>query len=203
MLGAALWLLVAPALPVAAPPGASSAPPSLEVALARHGPALVAVHTKEGAARAGFFVASSGVAVAVLGGDDDVVVELANGERRRARVLVRDADGLALVEVVPLAGDAIFPSLGVSSSSDVPSGRDWLLGLDVVDGRATPAVGGLRRVDGAGRWRLDLPVGAGAPVLRGQKVVGVVVERAGTTASVAVPAQRITALVKALVKKLR
>lgn len=197
MLGASLWLVVqalGPAL-AAVPP---AAPPSLEVALARHGPAVVAVHDRQGAARPGFFVSSSGVAVTVLAADDDIVVELASGERRRARVLVRDADGLALVEVVRLEKDALFPSLGLSSSRGAPSSREWLLGLDVVEGKPMPTVGGLRRVEAAGRWLLDLPLAAGAPVLRGADVIGVVVARDGRTASVAVSAERIRALVKQL-----
>jgi hypothetical protein len=201
MLGAALCLLVASAPPT---PPAPRLPPSPEGALALHGPAVLAVHAPRGATggsgppSAGFLVSSSGIAVAVVASEEDVVVELSSGERRRARVVARDEDGLALLEIVRLEKDGLFPSLGVAPTAVVPGARDWLLGIDVVDGRFLPTVGGLRRIDERGRWRLDLPAGAGAPVLRGGSVVGVVVQRAGVTASVAVSAARITALVKKL-----
>jgi hypothetical protein len=182
---------------VAAVAGAPSLPPSIEDALLRHGPALVAVHARDGV-RPGFFVSSSGVAVALLASADDVVIELQSGERRRARVLVKDDDGVALIEVVRLEKDTLFPSLGLADKARTPTTKEWLLGLGLADGRASPSLGGLRRVDELGRWRLDLPLDAGAPVMLGGRVVGVVVERAGTTSCVAVPADRIISLVKKL-----
>lgn len=173
-------------------------PPSLELAAARHGPALVSL--RSGQAGSGFFVTSSGVFVCVLAEPtDELVVELTSGERRRARVLARDADGLALAEVARRDEDGLFSALGVApaSSSPAPPRADaWLLGLSVVDGRASPTIGGLRRVDAAGRWRLDLPLDAGSPILVADRVVAVVIARAGATASVAVPAARIRALVE-------
>ncbi len=183
MLAPALALLVA------------AGPPSLEHAARVHGPAVVSVISPEGDVRPGFFVSGSGVAVAVVAGNvDDVVLELVDGERRRGHVLVRDDDGLALVELKKLDKDGVFPSLGLGNGA--PPGKDaWLLGMGLVDGRVSPSVGGLRTVSG-GRWRLDLPLDPGAPVLRDGRVVGVVIERRGTTACVAVSVQRVRALVK-------
>lgn len=175
----------------------SAPPPSLERAASLHGPAVVSVHGKDGSPGPGFFVSSSGVAVAVVPSRDDVVLELGSGERRRARVLVRDEDGLALVELVRMDKDAglPFPALALASPPRTPVAGEWLLGLDVREGRAAPSVGGLRRIEGA-RWRLDLPLAAGAPVLVGGRVIGVVLERAGTTSCVAVPVGRVADLVR-------
>jgi hypothetical protein len=176
----------------AAPPG----PPSLEDAARRHGPAIVGVWSGE-SVRPGFFVSSAGIAVTVVHGEGELVIELADGERRKARVLVRDDDGLALVEVEKLEKDSMFSSLAVASAPvAVPKADAWLMAMAFVDGRPSPSLGGMRRVDENGRWRLDLPVDAGAPVIVGGRVIGVVVQRAGTTSSVAVPSARITALAK-------
>ena len=194
-------LVVAFAITVLGVPGAP--PPSLEDAAERHGPAVVGVIAGD-ELRPGFFVSSSGIAVAAVRDATltDVVVELASGERRKARVLVRDDDGLALVEVQKLDKDGLFPSLGVggvgAAPAMAPKPDAWVLGIAFFDGRPQPTLGGLRRVDDNGRWRLDLPLDPGAPIIAGGRVVGVVVQRAGTTASVAVPAARITELVKRL-----
>ncbi len=176
--------------------GPPAGPPSLEDAARRHGAAIVGVWRGE-SVRPGFFVSSAGVAVTVLHGEGDLVVELADGERRKARVLVRDDDGLALVEVEKLEKDSVFSSLAVASAP-VPKVDAWLMAMAFVDGRPSPSLGGMRRVDENGRWRLDLPVDAGAPVIVGGRVIGVVVQRAGRTSSVAVPSARITALAKRL-----
>lgn len=170
--------------------------PSLDEAARRHGSAIVGVWV--GATMSsGFFVSSSGVAVTVLrpGGAGDVVVELGSGERRKGRVLARDEDGLALVEVDKLDKDVVFAALGLGTAA-IPKVDAWLLALSFVDGRAAPSLGGMRRVDEGGRWRLDLPVDAGAPVLVGGRVIGVVMRRADPTSSVAVPVARVTALAK-------
>lgn len=183
-------------LVLSAGPPAPAGPPSLEDAARRHGAAIVGVWRGE-SVRPGFFVSSTGVAVTVLHGEGDLVVELAGGERRKARLLVRDDDGLALVEVEKLDKDSMFSSLAVASAP-VPKVDAWLMAMAFVDGRPSPSLGGMRRVDERGRWRLDLPVAAGAPVIVGGRVIGVVVQRAGTTSSVAVPSARITALAKRL-----
>ena len=47
-----------------------------------------------------------------------------------------------------------------------------------------------------GRWRLDLPLDAGSPLVSDDRVIGVVVQRLGTTACVAVPVERVQSLVK-------
>lgn len=194
-----LLCLVVSAGPPAASARVPAAPPSIEDAARRHGPAVVGVWHGE-RVRPGFFVSSAGVAVTVVHGEGELelVVELADGERRKARVLVRDDDGLALVEVEKLDKDVVFPSLAVTTTTVTPKVDAWLMALGFEGGRPSPTLGGMRRVDASGRWRLDLPVDAGAPVLAGGKVVGVVVQRAGTTSSVAVPAARINALAKRL-----
>ena len=173
----------------------ATAPPSIEHAAKVHGPALVSVISKDGQAKPGFFVAGSGVAVAVVADVDDVVLELPSGERRIAHVVVRDDDGLALVEVKKLEKDGLFPSLGLGQGAP-PSPSAWILGLGLIDGRVAPSVGGLRTVDERGRWKLDLPLDPGAPILAGERVIGVVVERRGTTACTAVPVERVLSLVK-------
>lgn len=173
----------------------AAGPPSLEYAARVHGSALVQVWSPDAeAARPGFFVAGAGVVVAVLAGDvTEVVVELQSGERRKAKVLARDDDGLALVELAKLPKDTMFPSLGLGAGVP-PSASAWVLGLGVVDGKPAPSVGGLRSVD-AGRWRLDLPLDPGAPLLSDDRVIGVVVVRKGKTACVAVPVERVLELV--------
>jgi hypothetical protein len=169
------------------------APPSIEHAARIHGPAIVAVHA-QGAVRPGFFVAGSGVLVAVVADAPDVVVELPSGERRKARVLVKDDDGLALVEVKKLDKDSTFPSLALGQGAP-PATSQWLLGIGLEDGRPAPSIGGLRSTDGP-RWKLDLPLDPGAPILVEERVIGVVVERKGKTACVAVPVERVLSLVK-------
>lgn len=186
---------------VTAGPPTRAGPPSLEDAARRHGAAIVGVWRGD-SVRPGFFVSSTGIAVTVLHGDTaELVVEMADGERRTARVLVRDDDGLALVEVDKLEKDSVFSSLAVATAETpklTPKVDAWLMAMAFIDGRPSPSLGGMRRVDESGRWRLDLPVDAGAPVIVGGRVIGVVVQRAGTTSSVAVPAARITALAKRL-----
>lgn len=172
-----------------------TAPPSLEHAERLHGPAMVTVHVVDGPSRNGFFVAGSGIVVTVVPDVEQVIVELLSGERRTARVLVRDDDGLALLEVHKLDKDGVFASLGLGSGAP-PSSTAWVMGLGVVDGRASPSVGGLRGMDGPGRWRLDLPLNPGAPLMGSERVIGVVVERKGTTSCVAVPIERVQSLVK-------
>jgi hypothetical protein len=168
-------------------------PPSIEHAARVQGPAIVAVHAAN-AVRPGFFVAGSGVLVAVVPDAPDIVVELPSGERRKARVLVRDDDGLALVEVKKLDKDTTFPSLALGQGAP-PTSSQWLLGIGLEDGKPAPSVGGLRSADGP-RWRLDLPLDPGAPILVDERVIGVVVERHGKTACVAVPVERVLSLVK-------
>jgi len=172
--------------------------PSLEGAAAGSGAALLSVHgrsTSSGAfVRPGFFVSSGGIAVTVLSSTDDVVVELASGERRRARVLLRDDDGLALLDVTPLGTDGAFPALGLQAKAFQPQANAWLVGFDIQKNGPAPVLGGLRSIDARGRWRLDLPAGPGAPILSGSRVVGVVLERAGSAGSWAVPSTRIQAL---------
>jgi len=175
---------------------AATAPPSVEAAAARFGPALVTVRWAEAGESAGFFVASSGTAVAVVpAGVSEVVIELAGGARRAGRVVVRGAEGLALVELARKPDEAPrLPALAVAEQDRVLAPEVWLVGLGLAEGQAAPSLGGLRRVDPRGRWRLDLPLGPGAPVLYEGRVVAVVVERDGRTASVALPASRLRAL---------
>lgn len=174
--------------------------PSLDAAARLHGPAVVGVWAGK-AMSAGFLVSSSGAAVTVLppGHEGELVVEFTTAERRRARVLAVDDDGLALLQLEMLEKDAVFSSLGLAplaAKDATPKSDAWLLSLSFVDGRAVPFVGGLRRVDDVGLWQLDLPVAAGAPVLAGGLVVAVVLRRVDATSSVAVPATRIQALVQ-------
>ncbi len=175
---------------------ALAAPPSVEAAAARFGPALVTVRWGDEGQSGGFFVSSAGTAVSVVpAGITDVVVELAGGARRGGRVLARDADGLTLVALTLSSDEAPkLPALAVAERDRVLAPAVWLVGLGLTDGQAAPSLGGLRRVDARGRWRLDLPLGPGAPVLHDGLVVAVVVERDGRTASVALPAGRLRAV---------
>lgn len=193
--------LFAAAAPVRA---ADRGPPSLQAVAARYGDALLVVYTMDGArAGTGFFVASRGVGVATVQGGapgDEVVVELAGGERRRG--VVRAVDGgssLVLVEVVRLPKDAGFAALGLAKSARRPDEKAWLVGLDVdAQGNAAPMLGGVRRVDASGTWHIDVPCGPGAPVLDGKgRVVAVATSRAGRTASKGVSADRVRALLAA------
>lgn len=173
------------------------APPlSVEAAAARYGPALATLHYGEAQQSVAFFVSSAGMAATALPADvAAVVVEGAGGERRPGRVVARDADGVALVQIERTAADAApLPALAVAAEDRVFAPQVWLLGLGVVEGRVEPALGGLRRVDDRGRWRLDLPLERGAPVVHDGQVVAVVVARDGRTASVAVAAGRLRAL---------
>lgn len=173
-----------------------AAPPSVEAAAARFGPALVTVRWADDGASTGFFVSSNGTAATVVpAGVHEVVIELAGGARRGARVLLRDADGLALVGLARTAAEAPrLPALAVAEHDVVVAPAVWLVGLDLAEGVAAPSLGGLRRVDARGRWRLDLPLGPGAPVVHDGRVVAVVTARDGRTASVASPAGRLRAL---------
>ncbi|MBI1948633.1 MAG: hypothetical protein HYS27_23300 [Deltaproteobacteria bacterium] len=184
----AVFLALSPAL-------SAAAPPSVEAAAGRFGPALVTVRWADEGASTGFFVTSAGTAVTVLPeGVTDVIVELAGGARRQGQVLLREADGLALVGLSLTAGETPrLPALAVVDEDRVVSAEVWLVGLGVQEGQPSPSLGGLRRVDARGRWRLDLPLPPGAPVLMDGRVVAVVLERDGRTASVALPAGRLRA----------
>lgn len=177
-----------------------AAPPSVEDAAQRFGPAMLTVRHGQDEASVGFFVSSSGtLATALPAGVTEVVVELSSGARRPGRVLARDESGVALVALQRTAADtALLPALAVSDEDRVIAPQVWLLSVGVVEGRVEPSLGGLRRVDERGRWRLDLPVERGAPVLLDGRVVAVVVARDGRTASVAAPAGRLRALASRL-----
>lgn len=180
---------------------ATAPPPSVEAAAARFGPALVTVRWAVDQSSTGFLVSSTGTLATTLPeGIEEVVVELAGGDRRPGRLLTRDAEGVALVSLT--LGDAptalpstmLLPALAVASEDRVLAPQVWLLGVAVVEGRVEPSLGGLRRVDDRGRWRLDLPLDRGAPVLFEDRVVAIVLARDGRTASIAVPSSHLRAL---------
>lgn len=187
----------------------------------RAGPEDAAVSTT------GFFLTSAGLLATVMLPAERATVTLADGSVRGARVVARagsraDAptrDGaLTLLEIERAQQDEVFPALAVRK----PSARDgakgsgggparhgpsthgpaktpaWWLALTFTDGRALPALGGVRRAEGQGRVRLDLPAGPGAPVLIDDEVVAVVVQRVDQTSSVAVDVSALLELAQQL-----
>jgi hypothetical protein len=200
----ALALVLVVAAPLrAAPP--TRGLPSVQAMATRYGDALIVVYTRDGArAGTGFLVATRGIGITALAGartGDDVVVELASGERRKGTVVGVDASSpLVVVEIVKLDKDAAFAALGISQAGKKLDASGWLLGLDVgQDGASQASLGGLRRVDADGAWHVDLPCGPGAPILdRSGRVVAVATARAGQTAAKGVSVDRVRALVQAL-----
>lgn len=177
-----------------------AAPPSVEDAAHRYGPAMVTVRYGEEQQSVGFLVSSSGtLATALPAGVSEVVVELSSGARRPGRVLAQDEGGVALVALQRTVEDtALLPALAVADEDRVIAPQVWLLGVGVVEGRVEPSLGGLRRADERGRWHLDLPLTRGAPVLLDGRVVAVVLAKDGRTASIAAPAARLRALASRL-----
>ena len=210
---AVLTAAAAHAGPEASPtvvPGSTHAkptgPPSPAHFARRYGESVAVVYTRDGArAGLGFFIATSGALLtsiprAKVG--DDVIVELPSVERRAGQVAVRDkASALALVKLKLLDRDGAFSALGLSSSDGLVAMDAWIIGLAVDDnGRASPAVGGLRRIDDDGAMLLDLPCDIGAPVLNPSgRVVAVVIGREGRTLARAMPIAKVRAFLSSVV----
>jgi hypothetical protein len=184
-----LRLLVAWALGfVALAPSPSLALPSLPQIAATHAHCLVRVHREDGVSATGFFVGSQGVVLTVLGGSAQssaatrLVVELSNGERRRARIVAEDPGSAAmLVHLQKKPEDEAFCALPIVL--DVKGRRPlekerWLVGLPLSpEGQIQPSLGGVRQGEKRGRLQLDLPAGPGTPVLNEAGEVVLVAEK--------------------------
>lgn len=205
-----------------APCESAAAPlPQLSQLARRHEDAIVRLLSHDGRVlSSGFFIATVGYVVAALPGarvGDGVVVELATGARRRGAVArVQPRGPLAIVAVSAADDDEMFATLplplplprGASDkaakrrASERAPPQGWLVALCHDDkGRVMPAAGGLREVAEDGAWLLDLPCGRGAPVLSGDRVVGVTVMARGVTASTGVGIEQVLALSRGLARK--
>lgn len=184
---------------VAAPAGAL---PSIAALAKRHQDAVVRIEMPDSHAHlsTAFVVATVGWAVAVLPeakAGDDVDMVFASGERRAARVLRKERDGpLALVVIKSPAEGEVFAAMNLAERGRKAAGG-WLVALcHDESARLSPSAGGLREIRGDDSWHLDLPCGAGAPIIGSNgRVVGVVVRKKGRTMSVGVDISRALALV--------
>jgi len=174
--------------------------PNLARLEARYSDAIVRVIAEGGdAAQTGFLVAGDGIVLtAPAQKSAQVVIEFANGERRRGSVVAQDPfSDLAAIKITRLPKDRTFASLKLSDRGQIPDGP-WLIGFGHgAGGQPRPSLGGLRKREG--RFALlDLPVSAGAPVLalhHGEaEVVGVAVSTDGGHRSRAISVRKARAL---------
>jgi hypothetical protein len=180
----------------------ASALPSLSALAKRHQDAVVRIEAPKTHAHlsTAFVIATVGWAVAVLpeaAAGDVVDTVFSSGERRPAQVLRKERDGpLALVALKRRAEDEVFAAMSVAERGRKTAGG-WLVALcHDESARLSPAAGGLREIRGDDSWHLDLPCGAGAPIIGGAgRVVGVVTKKKGRTMSVGVDVSRVLALV--------
>jgi hypothetical protein len=189
---------------------ASARIPSVDDAFMRHGPAIVGVRAGPAGAEVdstGFLLTSSGLVATVMLPAERAQVTFADGAVRQARVVARDsttASGLArdgaltLLAIERAAPDDMFAALAVRSKDAPKKLPAWWLGITFAEGRAVPALGGLRRMEAGGRLRLDVPAGPGAPVLVNDEVVAVVIQRVDQTSSIAIDVSALLALAKTL-----
>jgi hypothetical protein len=171
--------------------------PSIDEAARKHGSAVVAVSTGD-VSQTAFFVTSSGLGASVLpllAVGSPLTVHI-DGTARPARVTATDASGLVLFQMEQAVTEVV-PALAVRTDGQQPAPDAWLIALTAAATGAEPSLGGVRERSKS-RWHLDIPAGAGAPVLLDGQVVAVVVERRGKTGSVAVPVSALLALVQQL-----
>jgi|GEM_PF-2039966 len=175
--------------------------PSLVAMERRWTSALVQVFVDERQVHQGFFIRSNGWLLThfpQVKPAQQVVVELADGARRRGQVLRRGVSGVALVRLHTLPGDVpvVSPPLATSFASTMArsTASPWLVGLSrhPHKGHVFAAMGGVGRRGAARRlWLLDLPLHPGAPVFVDGEVVAVVVHKDNAQQVRAVPIEQV------------